>query len=489
MMISNVKFKERVPAYWLGYTVIFLLLITSEATSSEPVHREYENASVYPVTRNYVEGPNQTGNNFYYSMDRIPETRSVGIAASGHEDLLLYDEGVFKVRRMDPVLYHRELQWDPEGRQGITGASRLPPDTGGALMNYDTEGNSFGLTDQTPLNILGIALREDDILAVGGERYPEAKGALYRFSEGELSKISSPRPAVYQDVDWSSQAERGLAVADEGFILEWLPQDELNVTDVPGTPFMKTVAWHPSENHALIGGGEGALYRYESGEITEISLGLDWTIHDIAWHQSGDFALLVGGVGTQDQGYWARYENFAVEDHQLSRPFFSVEWIDNNNALLAGQRVIWRYSRDKSPEDFGIRASLSTSHETAEIGQKITLSGYGSTYRANADSIAEYGFRYDRGDTVRFQNHPDHNFRYERPGIYKAELRVRAGDESEEAVDQVQITVRGETTDQNESSTVPLYAFAGFILVLGGGLLLIGFLYWQVGDVAKVDNS
>jgi len=277
-------------------------------------------------------------------------------------------------------------------------------------------------------------------------------------------------------------------VGDRGTVVEWETPDTLTFHDIPGKPFLKTVSWHSSGDYALIGGGEGKLFRYESGEITRISQDIDWTIHDLAWHPTGEYALLVGGLGAEDRGYWGLYDGSTLEHHQLSRTFFSVEWINSENALLAGQRVIWRYSHNQSPENFELRASLSTSQSTVRVDQEITLSGFGSTYRANADSIVKYGFRYDQGDTVRFQEYPDHNVRYERPGNYRPELIVQAEDGSEEAVDSSSITVKEADQSNEESSTVPLNAFVGFLLVIGGGLVLIGLLYWQVGDVAEVDE-
>lgn len=488
ILLPDHRFSSTNQASWF-LVVVFVFFLGVPVTgigSSEPVRVDYDHGSMFPVTRNRIGGPNDTGNNYYYTIDRIPGTERVGIAASGHEDLLLYGNGTFEVRRMDPVLYHRELQWLPEGGRGITGASRLPPDTGGAITSYNRGENTFGLEATTPLNTLGIALREGEILAVGGQRYPHTTGALYRIHDGQRTKVPSPREAVYQDVSWSSNAGLALVVADAGILLEWNSQDELDVIEIPGKPFLKTVAWHPSGEYAVIGGGEGALYRYESGSITEISLDIDWTIHDIAWHESGDFAFLVGGIGTMDEGYWARYEDVSVEQHRLSRPLFSVEWMNADNAVLGGQRVIWRYSQNHTPDVFGLRASLSISHDTAAVGQKITLSGFGSTYKANADSVAEYGFRYDRGDTVRFQTYPDHNVRFERPGEYHPQLIVRSPDGETEARDSATITIQQPQSDRSGTSTVPLYALLGFMLVLGGGIVLILLMYWQVGDVEDV---
>lgn len=457
------------------------LLIAAVAGISFPPEAEaalrHDSATVFPVARYLNPGPNRTGNNYYYASARIPGTESVGIAASGQEDLLVYEENVFETRRMDPLIYHRDIAWGPDGRKAVLGGSRLPPDTGGVLMEYDRERQQFALLAETPINVLSIARRNETILAVGGQRQPQRTGAIYRYRNGNLEELSTPSEGVYQTVGWDPDGRRALIVGEAGTVVEWEGPDRTTVHTIPGRPFLKSLSWHPSGDHALIGGEQGRLYRFQDGALTRISLDLDWTIHDIAWHESGDYALLVGGVGTEDEGYWAHYQNFRAESHQLSRPFFSVSWMNESNAIMAGQRVIWRYSRDQNPEDFELSGSLTVSHPEASVGQKVTLSGFGSTYRASADSVTEYSFRYDTGDTGEWQTEPDHNVKYRRAGDFHPTVLVR-GPDGGVARDSATITVEDPEDRFRTGSSLLWYSMIGFVMVALGGVFLLGGFYF-----------
>jgi hypothetical protein len=410
-------------------------------------------------------------------MESMPGTNTVLIGASGSEDLLLYHGTTFTIRRRDPTVYHRDIDRISEGNGALLVGSHLPPDTGGTVIEYSLNKNEFNVLARSPLNLTGIDfINERQALITGGRLYPSRSGKIYRFdlSGNTLNPIQAPDNVFYHDVDWSEEAEEALIVGEHGHVLSWSGGQEVNVTQIPLRPLLKTVSWHPNGERALIGGADGSLFRYQSGRLTRISHPYEWTIQDIEWHPGGTYALIVGAGGASDDGYWARYHDFSIESHQLSKPFFSVEWLNPNNALLGGQKVLWRYSLNSRPDDFPLRASLSTSTSTPRVGESLTLSGFGSTFRASADSVASYNFVFDDGDSSGWQPNPDLSFRYLDPGIYNPSLQVKRKNSQEIATDTIELNVRSRSGSSGYFSgrtffyvvTIMIFLFSTAVAVL-----------------------
>lgn len=458
---------------FLGFAIFLVLLVVpllpAHPEDGNPTLQNSAEATVFPVSRYLQRNPNQTGNNNYYALARRPGTKQMAVGASGTEDLLLYQDHSFKISRIDPLLYHRDAEWKNPGSLFLA-SSRTPPDTGGAIMRYDRADARFHVVHKTPLNLLSMTFANDRILAVGGQRYPQRAGAFYRISKHDIEKLPRPKSVVFHTIDWNPQNEQALIGGENGTFFLWDSSDTYEKQTIPGSPLIKSIDWHPDGNRALLAGDRGRIYRYRDGQITRIVTEFDWTVQDIAWHPDGEYALLVGGTGRSDQGYWARYEDSAVEPHSLSKPFFSVEWLDEDNALFGGQKVLWQYSESTDPDNIGLRASLSVSHRDPSVKQKITLSGYGSTYRANADSVTRYLFRYDTGDSSGWQNTPDNNMRYHQEGIYRPTLIVESQYTVQRDSDQVTITVGDVERGGWYSGIGTFWVIVGLLIVLTGGL-------------------
>lgn len=466
------------PSTVLKYGLIVVLLAgvfggswRNPVASAEPIVHETDNARVFPVSRYPERDVNQTGNNNYYAMARNPGTDLVAVGSSGAEDLLLYQDNHFTINRMDPLIYHRDVTWRDSERL-LMAASRTPPDTGGVIMEFNRSTGRFDFVVKTPNNIQSLDLVGNEILAVGGDRFPEQEGVIYSVEDGDYAERPSPDGIVLHAVDWNPRIDRALIGGENGVLLEW-DSDTYSRIDVPGGPLIKSVAWHPRKNKALLGGDRGRIYQYEDGQVRRIATEFDWTIHDIAWHPTEDYALIVGGVGAQDRGYWARFEDVGVTSHSLSKPFFSVEWIDEKNALFGGQRPLWRYSTNVDPSELGLEASLSTSHRRAGVSEPLTLSGFGSTYKANADSVARYLFKYDTGDSSGWQKSPDNTMQYHRSGIYHPTLVVEGPDGTERATDSLTVRVG----DVDTRTWLGLLTSTWFLIPLGVVLLGAGLFY------------
>jgi WD40 repeat protein len=451
---------------------ILSMAVSSPVTAQAPVVQDVEDAKVFPVARYRTRSPNQTGNNNYFTMARRPGSPEMAVPASGAEDLLLYEDHQFSIRRIDPLLYHRDATWKNE-RSLYVASSRTPPDTGGVVMRFDRNQGQFHVVQKTPVNLLSLEFMQEELLAVGGQRYPEHKGGFYRITENGYDKIPLPKPIVLHEIDGNPRRDQALMGGEAGTVLLWQESDTYIQQTIPGRPLIKSIAWHPDGDRALIGGDQGRIYRYRDGQITRIVSDFEWTVQDIAWHPDGKYALLVGGTGRSDRGHWARLEGNTLETHDLSKPFFSVEWMDEDNALFGGQKVLWQYSQSTDPDDLGLKASLSASHRDAEVKQKITLSGYGSTYKANADSVARYFFRYNSGDSSGWQNTPDNNMRYHKEGIYTPTLIVESRYSDARDSDQVTVTVGDVEPTSWYSSLGSGWIYGGILVLLAGGLLYI----------------
>ena len=468
------RHSSRLPLWILILLTGMIISITGSGpvTAQDPVVKEVGEAQVFPIARYLQRTPNQTGNNNYYTMARRPGSTEMAVPASGAEDLLLYQDHKFSVRRIDPLLYHRDAVWKDE-RSLYVASSRTPPDTGGVIMRYDRNEARFHVVQKTPVNLLSLEFMQNEILAVGGQRYPRHKGGFFRITENSYEEIPLPKSVVLHEIDGNPRRNSALMGGEGGTLLHWTDSDTYTQQTIPGSPLIKSIAWHPKGNRALIGADQGRIYRYRDGQITRIVSDFEWTVQDIAWHPDGEYALLVGGTGRNDQGHWARLEGSTLETHNLSKPFFSVEWMDKENALFGGQKVLWKYSQSTDPDDLGLKASLSASHRDADVKQKITLSGYGSTYKANADSIARYFFRYNSGDSSGWQNTPDNNMRYHRKGIYTPTLIVESRYSDERDSDQVTVTVGDVEPTSWYSSLGSAWIYGGILVLLAGALLYI----------------
>ncbi|MFB6345483.1 MAG: hypothetical protein ABEK50_06905 [bacterium] len=461
----------------LFYTLVGLIISVlmycpaKQVKGAEAIVKKFGSYTAFPVSRYPVSDPNQTGNNNYYAMERQPGTDRVAVAASGGEDLLFHRNNSFTLSRMDPLLYHRDLHWNNRGTL-MTAASRLPPDTGGVVMRFDRSDSRFKIVSKTPLNLQAFDFVKDYILAVGGRRFPNRQGAMFKLRDNQLETLTSPDTIVLHAVDWNPSQEVALIGGERGTVIEWTPPNNSNQIRLLGKPLIKTIAWHPTKDFALIAGSQGNLYRYRDGEVQQITTSFNWTIHDISWRPDGSGALLVGGSGGEDQGYWAYYEDFSIESHPLSKPLFSVEWIDEESALLGGQKVLWQLSRSVKPDKLGLEASLSSSRQTPDVGQSLTLSGFGSTYKANADSVTRYLFKYGTGDTSGWQTNPDNPMIYNQSGIYRPTLVVASKYSEGRATDRITIKV-GDV----KASSSQVFGWGALIVTLLLAIVLVVVLY------------
>lgn len=414
----------------LTFILCFLGFCAVHSTPSATAQTaKIEDYNAFPVSRYARPNASNTGNNNYFSIRTVPGRDLTLVASSGNEDLLLYSGTSFQVRDMDKLIYYQAIDWLPERNQALLAGSKTPPDTGGALVRYDAASDSLTLLEEVEPNLMGLSTNnKGTVLITGGNLLPTETGSVFRLKNDNLKKFSTPDDVIYHDLQWHPTDSHALLVGEEGSVLRWSGPDTLEEHSLPQEKLLRTIDWHPDGEKALIGGTGGTLYLYESGEFTRITSDIDWTIQDINWHPDGDFAILVGGLGKNDRGYWGLYRNFRTDWTRLTKPLFTVEWINETDALMGGQKVLWRVSRDAVAKDFGLTASLSVSDTNPGVSEPVELSGFGSTYRANADSIDAYRFHYGTGDSTGWQNEPNQRIEYLGPGRYEPKLDVRAPD-------------------------------------------------------------
>lgn len=455
--------------WFLPFLVAFYLPVLGATTAPAETLKPDE-WSVHPITRK-IDFTERTGNNNYFNMALIPGTQQVTIASSGSEDILFYSDSTFKIKRMEPTVYHRDVVSQPGEDIMLLAGSNLPPDTGGTIIQYDRSNDKFSLLAETEVSLNAIEfIDESTAVTAGGHLYPNKKGVIYKFHNNSISKMSPPRQVVYHDADWKSPLKKLLIVGEGGVLLAWTQSSGFSELQIPKRTLLKTVSWHPTQNTALLGGTNGALYRYKNSELTKISTNFDWTIQDIGWHSTGKFAVLVGAHGGEDRGYWAFYEDFGIKDYTLSNPLFSIQWFNKNNALLGGQKELWRISRKKKANDFGLKASLSTTKKYPDVSESIGLSGFGSTYNASADSIAEYRFHFQDDESTEWQSSSDYSLVYNNPGNYNPVLEVRGP--LGKSTDRDSVTIQVDKQTQGTFFTRGSFFFLITVFIFLGSLVV-----------------
>lgn len=449
--------------------VVLLLSLPVFSPETALAQSRIEEFHAFPVTQYSKPRASQTGNNNYFAMVSGTERNRILVASSGMEDLLLYSGHTFQTVSHDELIYYQAIDLLPGNEDALMAGSKTPPDTGGVLVRYDGTTRDLSVRQKVPQNLMGLSVNSDGVaLLTGGNILPDHRGVVYRYRDNQLERLPIPDGTIYHDVEWHDDGSMALLAGEKGRVLIWRGEDDYQRKQLSRSTLLQAIDWHPDGDRALIGGMNGTLYLYESGEFTRITSDINWDIQDIAWHPEENFALLAGGEGKGDEGYWGVYRQFRTSSRQLSGPLFSVGWLDGNNALIGGQKVLWRLSRNHTAEDFGLTAALSVSDTSPQVSEPVELSGFGSTYHASADSITAYRFHYGTGDSTGWQNEPNQTIEYLAPGQYQPSLDVRAGGTEAVATRSVTLNV-GAASGAESSRGIDFYywlTFAVFIASL-----------------------
>lgn len=459
---------------FIGILSLFLFV------QSVPVNGADSTAyTTFPVSNYYELSHGRTGNNHYYDMQKNPTKKQILTVGGGYQDLLLYEDGRFRVQVLPRKIYSYGIDWHPQENYALVVGSRLPPKSAGLVLKYTNIDTGTRLLKTVSENLTGVDFNSNGTaLIVGGTIAPQPSNIILRYRDNTFERIDHRDTSPLKSVAWRPNSTEALMVGPGGTIFHY-KNGNVNPVSVNTDVAFFSVAWAPSGDRALIGGENGTLYRWKNGYLLEVTTDHSWDIRDIAWHPSGDKALLVGGTRDGNQGYWGIYQSLELSSSALSKPFFSAEWLDNNNALIGGQKVLWRISSGTDTRSLGLKPSLSLKNRTAKTGERLLVSGFGSTAHGSVQNISAYQFKIDQRPPGKWQNKVAAILRLQQPGQHTIGLRVK--DDNGAVSDWTYTTVR--ITGNPAGSVYPfnwsLYELITMLALAGLALLVIGWLFWD----------
>ncbi|MFB6347567.1 MAG: PKD domain-containing protein [bacterium] len=429
---------------------------------------DLQNFNTFPVARHRSSMGFSAGKNTYPSIVSLPDSTRLLIAANGNEDILDFNGKTFRFKRFNRPVNYRSVGILPGKQEALlVGNTTRHGERSGRLLRYGFDSGRLKSVRSVDSILFGAAFSPvRGVMLVGGDTN-SSKGSAFLYRNGQLKSLDLSITAHLHDAAWKPTKQEVLVAGDSGTVGLWSqPEQRMSMKRLPYSGTLRAVAWNHDGTKALIGGDNGTLYRYESGNYTRITTDIEWDITDIEWQPGENQALFTGRNVETGSGYLGLYRQFRTVSTRFDNPMLSLSWFDDSNALIGGKRTIYRLSKDASPSDFGLNASITIADTEAVALDPLTLSGYGSTYRSNADDVAAYRFDAGNGVTTSWRNNPDFEVFYDQSGTYTVQIDVRGPDQGSVATDTETIVVRKAQSFQLASGVSFFYWWTFIVLCL-----------------------
>jgi WD40 repeat protein len=138
-----------------------------------------------------------------------------------------------------------------------------------------------------------------------------------------------------------------LLVVITSFVIDLMGKEVCTVLRGYGGDSFNAVAWHPSGKYAVMVGNNGAVFKYDEKDFTDLSkpFGISSTLRDIDWHPSGEYALIVGGGLWDKKSIVLRYDGESFMDLSPRLDAISaleaIDWHPSGDyALIVGEIIV-----------------------------------------------------------------------------------------------------------------------------------------------------
>lgn len=436
----------RRPLLSLCLVTLIAIVATAPALAAPP-----ENATVFPVTRGGGDFPD--GNTFYQDIAVRPSDDRAMLVGVGVNDAVVAANATLEAYDFDLRNFYFGVDWYPSGERALVASYDIPSEGdagsgyrfgrgGGDLWLWEdgvfTRVYSGNVTLQSvAVNDEGAALVAGSALARSAPRAPPTavNTLLYAPDGRSFQRLEVPTDGALRTVAWAPDGERALVGGADGTLL--LVEDG-DVTDVSleGGQFVEEVAWR-GDTATLAGGtttdrflpgGNGTVLAWRDGTVEPLAR-LPTPVRDVAWRHDG--VGLAVGAGPEGNGsaHWIGRDADVAALELDAKRLRAAAWIDGDTALLAGDREIWRYDETLDPEALPTTASLTVTPERAAPNASVRLNGWGSTDSGSTERIEAWQFSTPGTETL-WRASPRFETRFARNGTADVAVRVRARDGS-----------------------------------------------------------
>lgn len=416
--------------------VLFMAVVAAAVASvaAEEAGGEQE-PSLFPVSQAEGAWPNQDGENVYYDVaphphDGVNETL---ISPRGFNEMVVYYDRTFHALNLDLPQHFRAADWHPEGEYALVGSGQiLGPETG--IFRYEEDEMEPVYLDRGG-DARDVAFNEDgEALAVSyrttedGE--PLTNKVLYTEDGEEFEELETPDSSQLRAVDWSPEGDLAVIVGDNGTMYVYEDgevRDDSEDTDA----LFRGVSWEGDSAVVVGAGGKdsiglpddgGVIYEWSPDRGAEISSETEDVLNDVASKPDGEYALVVGGFDAGAAVHRYDGNDTRAVDIEADR-LWGVGWTNGQNAIIAGDEEIWRYSYSTSPEELPPTASFTVTPAEPTTEDTVALLGFGSTSGGSADRIERWKFDYGQENPAWSQSRYA-EVRFPSPGEYNVSLTV-----------------------------------------------------------------
>ncbi|MDY6779301.1 MAG: hypothetical protein SV760_01890 [Halobacteria archaeon] len=494
--------------------VLAVVVLLSALASPALAAGNESDVSVFSVTQGKGEYPSQDYENTYTDIAVRPGSSDALVSLLGFVDFIRYSttRAAFGTYDFGKRNYYYGVDWHPSGEYALFVGRNNTLRKGGVWMYRNGRLRNVYTGTRVVLQAVSFSPNGTALIPGAGVLPPRSRGGRPRFVNSLLrgdaegfEKVSLPTNSPLRDATWSPDGSYALVTGVDGTLLRY-SDGNVSQAGFEGDAFLNNAVWNPSGNVTLVGAestraatpnGSGLIARWnpETQSVTR-RVELNFTVTSLDWKPDGSYALGVGRKGGNGTAF-KYYSNGTVEKLGVEpKALLDVAWLNNTDALLVGDRSVWRYSLSTSPSELSIQPSLTVVPRRPNVNEPILLNGYGSTLNGSADRIVRWKFDIEGGGNATWNTRPRTGIKYRRPGVYNVSLRVESRNGTVSPWLNTTVVVersRGRTQDGTRSrdgapgsgsnstpnagtnTVVPLW----LMLVAAGVILIIVYIYYS----------